>query len=99
MNLTKTQKDALVEEATNSLMGHCAMESVTNYIVSHINKDFGTEFKDTSDLLEFIQEEQAEITECPACGWYVECLTIYAYDDDEEIELEEAVCDTCAQYN
>ena len=93
MNLTKEQKDALVEEAGNDLVGHCAIESVTGYVVRSINEKYHTEFEDTLELVEFIQEAGFEIWECPDCGWYTEYLKSYNSDDEE---LDEPVCSDCA---
>lgn len=82
--------EKLVHEATESLIGHIAMGSVTGYVTRHINETYGTEFEDTDALVEYLQFHGAEIDECPNCGWYVEYL------DWSEKEQTEA-CDGCVE--
>jgi hypothetical protein len=68
--MNKTEE--MVEEIVGSLLGHVAMEGVTRYVVEYVNEKYGTTFEDTTDLVEFAQKHDAEITECENCGWYVD---------------------------
>jgi hypothetical protein len=85
-------RDTIAEEIANGLIGHIAMASVTDYVVNYINKEFDTNFADTSELLEFAQERNMEIEECEMCGWYVDYL------DAHEEHTEVVGCEECLRY-
>ena len=76
-------KDEVVWEIVDSLVGHCAMESVTGYVVKDINERYGTNFANTSEMLEAVQKAGGEVEECPQCGWYTDYLD--STDDGEEM--------------
>lgn len=80
------------DAATESLLGHCAMESVTGYIVQWINGVCGTSFEDTLELVSYLQKEGNDVYECPECGWYADFIDSCCYCDTE-------ACDDCMTYH
>ena len=97
MEHTEKIVDDIVDEITNGIIGHIAIDSVTHYVVDHINQHFGTKFEDTLEMVEFAQEHYAEITECPMCGWYVDYIE--CWEDSEGKEHEDVMgCPSCLKY-
>lgn len=73
----------IADTISEMLVGHCAMESGTNYVVDAINEKYNTDFKETYELVEFAQEQCAAIWECPVCGWYVGYIEYNEKDNRE----------------
>jgi len=83
----------VAEEAADALVGHIAMDSVTDYVVTGINEKYGTSFEYTSELIELCEKLGVEIVECDHCGWYVEHL------EEHEEDSEFVGCDDCVKYH
>jgi len=81
-------------EITEGLQGHCAMESVTNYLVEAINEKYGLDFEDTTAMLEWSVRNGGECFECEHCGWYVEYLDFVEGTESTDGEAHEG-CSEC----
>jgi len=82
----------IVNDITEGLVGHIAIDSITHYVVNHINETYNTQFENTNEMVEFAQANDGEVFECDDCGWYDDYL--YFCDD-----CQMSICDDCKYYD
>ena len=87
--LSAETRFALAQKLHDALMGGNSIGH-TSLVVS-VCEDFNVPALDWNEALEFCQELEFEIAECPCCGWVSEG-NYYEHPDHEE-----GVCDNCEE--